>query len=381
MTTFDRYLLRRYWHVFGVGFLALFGLYFVIDVFTNITDFIDQAKSDQSPEAESIAITIGRYYVYRACYFFGVVGGTLEVVSAMVAMILVQKHGELNPILSAGISTFRLLRTLIIGAIVVEGLIILNQELVIPRIAVYLQVDAGHKTDVTGSVEPVRDFATDLLVIGKRLNLREEKIEEAEFVLTAPKMAEKLTRILAREAVPLENSKGRRIGWKLTGVSIPGEKNPFESLQLTELGRAHVKRGATPDEMSIKTEVGFDRLYNRDSHYEYLPTLELIRRLRNPSFSNRSLRSQNLYLQTRMTKWLLNLIVVAVGVPFVVRKESTSLLTNLAMCSGVMGAIMAVNQLFLYAGKANLLQPELAVFAPIIIWGTAAAWFTGLVRT
>lgn len=376
MTTFDRYLLRRYWHVFGVGFLALFGLYFVIDVFTNVTDFIDQSQG-----ALALVTTIAQYYSYRACYFFGVVGGTLEVISAMVALVLMQKHGELNPILSAGISTFRLLRTLIFGALVVEGLIILNQELVIPRIAVHLQVDAGHKSDVTGSVEPVRDFATELLVIGKRLNLREEKIEEAEFVLTPPKMCEKLTRILAREAIPLENRQGRRIGWQLKGISIPGEKLAYESLQLTDFGRLHVKPGATPDEMSIKTDVGFDRLYNRDSHYEYLPTWELIRRLRNPSFSTRSLRSQNLYLQTRVTKWLLNVIVVLVGVPFVVRKESTSLLTNLAMCSGVMGAIMAVNQLCLYLGKANLIQPELAAWSPIIIWGTAAAWFSGLVRT
>jgi lipopolysaccharide export system permease protein len=385
MTIFDRYLLRRYWHVFGVGFLALFGLYFVIDVFTNVTDFIDQTKNEAakkglpSPGAVAIVATIAEYYSYRACYFFGVVAGTLEVISAMVALVLMQKHGELNPILSAGISTFRLLGTLIFGAIVVEGLTLLNQELVIPRIAPYLQVDAGHD-GTTGSIDPVKDFATDMLIEGKRLNLMEERIEEARFVLTG-KLTDKLTAISAREAVPLRNKQGRPIGWKLKGVSIPGETNPYESLQLTELGRQHVKPGPTPDEMSIRTDVGFDRLYNRDSHYEYLPTWELWRRLRNPSFSNRSLRSQNLYLQSRVIKPILNLIVVAVGVPFVVRKESTSLLTNLAMCSGVMGAIMAVNQLFMYMGKANLIRPELAVFAPIIIWGTAAAWFSGLVRT
>jgi lipopolysaccharide export system permease protein len=77
----------------------------------------------------------------------------------------------------------------------------------------------------------------------------------------------------------------------------------------------------------------------------------------------------------------LNLIVVAVAVPFVVRKESRSLITNLATCSGVMTAIMAVNELSLYLGKVNLVGPELAVWAPIMIWGTAVAWFTGLVRT
>jgi lipopolysaccharide export system permease protein len=375
MTTFDRYLLRRYWHVFAVGFLALFGLYFVIDVFTNVTDFIDQSQG-----AVPVVATIAQYYSYRACYFFGVVGATLEVIAAMVALILMQKSGELNPILSAGISTFRLIRTLIIGALCVQALIILNQEFVIPRIAVHLQVDAGHDS-VTGTVDPVKDFATDLLIAGKRLNLREEKIEEAEFVITAPKLSEKLTTISAREAVPLVNRHGVRIGWQLKRASIPGAKHPYESLQLTELGRQHVKPGPTPDEIHIRTDVGFDRLYNRDTHYEYLPTWELMRRLRNPSFSSRLLRRQNLYLQDRLTKPVLNLIVVLVGVPFVVRKESTSLLSNLALCSGVMGAIMAVNRLFLYLGEANLIRPDLAAWAPIIVWGTAAAWFRGLVRT
>ena len=33
MTIFDRYLLKRYAHAFVIGYAALFGLYFVIDVF------------------------------------------------------------------------------------------------------------------------------------------------------------------------------------------------------------------------------------------------------------------------------------------------------------------------------------------------------------
>ncbi|MGE5191963.1 MAG: LptF/LptG family permease [Deltaproteobacteria bacterium] len=371
MTTFDRYLLRRYWHVFGVGFLALFGLYFVIDVFTNVTDFFDKPQ-----DTATLIAGIVQYYSYRACYFFGLIGGTLEVVAAMVTMVLVQKHGELNPILSAGISTFRLLRTLLVGACIVNGLIVLDQELVIPQIAVHLQFDAGHDTEVTGEIAPVRDFATDMLITGKRLNLREQKIEEAQFVLSYSKLSETLTTIRAREAVPQDRRQHRRSGWLLKGASPR-----YDALQLTELGRRYVKPGDAPDELFIRTDIGIDSLYSQDSHYEYLPTLELMRRLRNPSFSNRSLRSQNLYLQARVTKPLLNLIVVAVGVPFVVRRESVSLITNMAVCCGVLGVMLGVNELFMYLGKANVLAPELAVWAPIIAWGTAAAWLTGLVRT
>src|SRR5262249_15442825 len=138
MTTFDRYLLRRYLHVFAVGYLALFGLYFVIDIFANVTEFFDQNK-----DAASLVGDLVFYYAYRACYFFGLIGGTLEVVSAMVAIALVQKHGELNPILSAGISTFRLIRTLLVGSFFVTCLIVVVQEIVIPQIAVNLQFDPG----------------------------------------------------------------------------------------------------------------------------------------------------------------------------------------------------------------------------------------------
>jgi lipopolysaccharide export system permease protein len=373
MTIFDRYLLRRYAHVFCVGYLALFGLYFVIDVFTNVNDFLDQPGG-----ALAILWEMVRFYSYRACYFFGMVGGTLEVIAAMVALALTQKHGELNPILSAGVSTFRLMQTLLVGAALVNVLILCNQELLTPKIALELQMDVGHRAEVTPNPEPVTDFATDILIAGKRLNLREKKLEEAEFFVKSPAVIERPRTISAVEAVPVPPRGKRAGGWLLKGTSVR-----YEALPLTDAGRKIVRRGpgGKPDEMFIRTDVGFDRLYNRDKYYEYLSTWELLRRIRNPSFPQRSVRNQSLYLHTRFTKPLLNLIVVAVGVPFVVRKESVSLITNLAICSGVMGLMLAVNELWLYLGKVNLVSPELAVWAPIIIWGSAAAWLTGMVRT
>jgi lipopolysaccharide export system permease protein len=373
MTIFDRYLLRRYWHVFFVGYLALFGLYFVIDVFGNVNDFLDTPGGGLA-----VLVEIGRHYSYRACYFLGMIGGTMEVIAAMLALALTQKHGELNPILSAGVSTFRLMQPLLVGAALVNGLILLNQELLTPRIALELQMDVGHRGDAAPKPQPVNDFATDILIAGKRLNLREQKLEEAEFFVKSPAVIERPKTISAIEAVPVAPRGNRAGGWLLKGASPR-----YSELSLTEAGRKIVRRGPSgrPDEIFIRTDVGFDRLYNSDKHYEYLSTWELLRRIRNPSFSQRSVRSQSLYLHTRFTKPLLNLIVVAVGVPFVVRKESVSLISNLATCSGIMGGMLAVNELCVYLGKVNLVAPELAVWAPIIIWGSAAAWLTGMVRT
>ena len=370
MTTFDRYLLRRYWHVFFIGFMALFGLYFVIDVFTNVTDFTDAA-----PHWIDFFVAIFKFYGPRASYFFAVIGGTLMVISSMVTLIIVQKHGELNPILSSGVSTFRLLRTLIVGAVFVQALIVANQEFLIPRIAGRLQVDAGQSL-VLDNVNPVKDFSNDLVIAGKRLDLERERVEEAEFQLTPPKLSERVQTIETTEAIPYRSQDGKKVGWRLPQASIP-----YDQLQLTEEGRRYVLPGDEEREIIILTHITFDQLYNRDSHFEFLSTWELIQRMRNPASSYRSLRSQNLYLHSRFTKWLLNLIVVAATVPFVVRKESRSLITNLATCSGVMTAIMGINELSMYLGKVNIVGPEFAVWAPIVIWGTAVAWLTGLVRT
>jgi lipopolysaccharide export system permease protein len=372
MTILDRYLLRRYWHVFCIGFLSLFGLFFVIDLFTNVNDFFDKPGG-----ALAILEEMATVYAYRACWFFGIIGGTMEVIAAMAALALMQKYGELNPVLAAGISTFRLIRPLMIGAAFINALIFANQELVIPRIAVDLQMNSGSRIEVTHNVQPVTDFATDIMILGKRLNLKERSIEEAEFILK-PKITDKPTTILAAKALPVPPRGKRRGGWLLRGTS-----QKFDALQLTELGAKVIlpSPSLNGDEFIVLTDVGFDQLYSGDTHYEYLSTRELMRRIKNPSYNLRSIRSQSLYLHTRFTKPLLNLIVVAIGVPFVVRKESVSLLTNLAICSGVMGMIFACNELFQYLGKVSVLTPELAVWCPIILWGSAAAWLMGMVRT
>ena len=156
----------------------------------------------------------------------------------------------------------------------------------------------------------------------------------------------------------------------------------LDQLALTPAGKRIIRSvPGNLNELFVLTDVGFDRLYNRDTHYEFLSTWELMRRIKNPSFSHRSIRSQSLYLHTRLTKPLLNLLVVAVGVPFVVRKESVSLISNLAVCSGALGVLFAINELLQYLGKVGLISPELAVWAPIVLCGAAAAWFTGIVRT
>jgi lipopolysaccharide export system permease protein len=371
MTLLDRYLLGRYAYVFLVGYVALFGLYFVIDVFTNVGDFLDL------PGGLGVIVTeILKYYSYRSCAFFGSIGGSMLVIAGMTTLALLQKYGELYPVLAAGVSTIRLLRPIVIGAVVVNGLIVLNQELVIPRIALQLQQDAGHQNDATFNVEPAIDFSADITIAGQRLNLRKRSLEGAEFVLRETRVATVLTPVTAKEAVSIEPGPDQPAGWLLSGF-----KPPLTDLPLTEFGRTLIRPGPEPDTLFVRTDITFDQLYRRDSSFEYLSTRELINRVQNPSYNYQSLRSQSMYLHSRLTKPIMNLVVLLVGVPFIVRKESSSLLKNVGMCASVLGVMFGCNEAFGYLAKFNLLTPESAAWAPIILWGGFATWSSLNIKT
>jgi len=368
MTTFDRYLLKRYWHVYIIAFLALFGLYVIIDAFSNADDFLDREGT-----AFQVMLEMAEFYAYRASMFFDMIGSTVSVMAAMASFSLVLRYGELNPVLAAGIPTYRLMIPLLWGTLFINGAMVVNQELVIPRIASQLQIGAGSDAMVY-SVEPVYDFATQILIAGQRMHLHEQKMEVAEFVLPVPLIADELTTIKAPAAV--YEQRPANSGWRIMGVPTP-----YEDLKLTPRGREVVRPGARPDELFVVTDVSFDRLYRRDKNFEYLTTWELMRRIRSPSFGAVSIRSQSLHLHVRLTRPIMSLIAVLLGVPLIARKDSRGLVGNLAISAVAMGLAFGTSQAFFFLGKANVVSPDLAAWGPIIICGTASAWISGFVRT
>ena len=100
MTLFDRYLLQRFLSVFMIMFVSTFGLFMVIDGFTNVDEF----QSGGVGAAGAIQ-RMSRYYLLQSSVFFEMVGPILAVVTVMVVFALLQKNSEVHPILAAGIPT------------------------------------------------------------------------------------------------------------------------------------------------------------------------------------------------------------------------------------------------------------------------------------
>ena len=372
-TTYDRHLLRRFLGVFLIAFFATFGLFVVIDGFTNVDEFQERSNDGS---VWTVLMRMAMYYACQSTLFLDLGGPTLTVVSVMVVLGLLQRNGEIQPILSAGVPTYRLAAPLVAGTLIVNVAMMVNQELVIPRISQSLQLPRGMDESQAQTVDPVRDFATDIHIGGKELFVNEQKMRDAEFVLPPRKITHELTVLHASEAQFRPPIGDRPSGWLLKGVSPT-----FDEILLTDKGEKTVLEESNRDDLFVVTDVSFDQLYNRSTSHRFMSTTELLRRIKNPAFGTVWVRSQTLLLHQRLTYPLTSVIAIILSVPLMFRKESGSIVANAALCGCVLGFIFGLTQLAVYLSKADWIAPDLAVWMPIIASGTLSVWLSDWVQT
>ncbi len=372
MTTFDRYLLSRFFHVFAVFFVAAMGLYVVADGFTNLDGFQHAAGEGGAPALLSI---MGRHYLYHSSLLFELSGPTLAVMSTMCALALMLKHGELHPLLAAGVPTYRIAAPLVMGVLAVNALLSANQEWIIPRIAQHLQGTHGDSIGDAQAFEPTYDTQLNVFISGKELVPQTRTINRAEFLLPDTLLHE-ATMIRADEAVFLRTQKERQPGWLLKNA-----QPRIEQLRVTELGSQVVLPGENPADVFVQSELTFDQLANRGTGFRYLSTSDLVWRIRHPSAGLATRRAQILHLHERLTRPIITLIGLFLVIPLTIRRERLSLVTNVAVCMTVVGCVYALSQGMLLFGNTGLVAPALCAWLPLIGGGTLSAWLSPLART
>ena len=372
LTTFDRYLLHRMLHTFLVMFVAAYGLFVVIDLFTNIDDFQDGAAS-----SGEMAAVIGEYYGWRTFEFFEMAGPMMIVVAVVTTLGLLRKNSETFPILAAGIPAFRLLKPMIVAALLLNVALIVNQEFIIPAIAVKLQTPRGSRTAQVQKVEPVYDYSNNLMHIdGEQVLIDSRSLVGASFSLPTPELATQGCQLKAEKATFIDASVKRQSGWmlqNLTGV--------FDPDILTDEGRQRVHAMPNGRDVFIVSEVSFDQLYNRGRNLKLLSSWQLLQRVRNPATGPVPVRGQSLVLHSRLTRPILSVLSLVIALPLVLRKESYSLIANMVVCAAVLGFFYAVAQGCYALGSAGFLSPDLAAWAPVIVTGISGTWTSGLVQT
>jgi lipopolysaccharide export system permease protein len=372
LTLLDRYVFSRYLAIYVIAFLAVFGLFAVLDGFTNV-DAFQQAHNRGG--LIHLLWAIGERYFYQGLFLFDLAGTAVAMVAMVSTLAMIQKNGELNPVLAAGIPTYRLAMPFIIGITIINAVSIANQEFVIPRISSKLQIGHGEDANTGKFAEPVYDQQL-ILFSGEKVILSEQKLINPLITLPTPMISQNLISIRGTEAVYFKAGKQNPAGWL-----IKQSQPKFSDLQLTPQGQATIRSLADAGSVFIVTDVTLDQLANRNKSYKFLATVDLYDRIVNQKNSPGMTVSQLIMFHSRLTKPLLNLVGVFLVLPLIVRKESHNLLYDMFVCISTLTCIMMLTLSSEFIARSSLISPEQCAWLPVIVSGFLAAWFSVQVRS
>ncbi len=109
----DRYVGRLYIASYATAFLVMIGLFLILDMASNLDDYLRTWKNGGSAPAGLVA----RYYLLNIPFVFLQVGPFVTLVAGLYTGSRLLKHSEVTAALGAGVGTHRLLAPVFLGSV------------------------------------------------------------------------------------------------------------------------------------------------------------------------------------------------------------------------------------------------------------------------
>jgi lipopolysaccharide export system permease protein len=365
MHIIDCYLLRQFLKTFFICFLSLMGLYVVIDCTTHIEDFLRGGE-----KMGGILKFAGQYYSYKTFAIFDLINGILVLISAMFTVSWLQRHNEMTALMMAGISRIRIVMPIIVAAIVISLLAMANRELLMPRFRDEL---ARRPQDLIGdqaqSLDARYDNQTDVLINGKCTYAIDKRIESPDFLM--PSSLKQYGRHVQAENAYYSPPQGDRPGGYL--FDKVGEPKHLDTRpSLFSAGRpvliTHHDRPdwLKPDQCFIASNLDFEQLTGGMGFKTYSSTAQLIAGLDNSSVGFGA--DVRVKVHTRIVQPLLDITLLFLGLPLVVRRESHNVFLAIGMCMGITTVFLVTAMSLQQLGSISMINPALAAWMPLIIF-------------
>jgi lipopolysaccharide export system permease protein len=360
MNIIDRYLLRQFLKTYCICFLSLTGLYVVFDAFTHLEDFFNSAE-----KAGGLLRLMGTYYAYRSVLFFDRTSALLTLVSAMFTVAWIQRFNEMTALQAAGVSRVRVVKPIIVTAIVLSVFAMGVREVAIPRFANELsRTPTDLLGDVAQELKPRYDNQTDVFIRGKSTYNNERRIEKPNFWLPDGRQ------LMADNAYYQEPQGDRPGGYLLKGVQTPANLDAQPSLQIKGRRIVTTRRDAAwlePRQCFVTSDLSFDQLVGGQAFRQFSSTPQLVAALRNRSLDYGP--DVRVAIHSRIVQPFLDVTLLFLGLPLVLTRESRNVFLAIGVCLGVVSIFLGVAIGCQYLGAQSLLlSPSLAAWMPLILF-------------
>jgi len=131
MKILDRYIAKSFLIGYLISFCVLIGLRILIDLFVNLDEFAEHSDLGSLVVIKNILI----FYGLRSTVYFRDFAGMITVVAAAFSLGRMIRSNELVAVMASGGSLKRVILPIVILALLLTGLLIIDQEFLIPPLA------------------------------------------------------------------------------------------------------------------------------------------------------------------------------------------------------------------------------------------------------
>lgn len=335
MKILDRYVLTTFLKNYLISLMVLIGLYILLDLVFNFDELVEvQAKGSTAVAGGGasflhVVYIIWDYYFYQSFLIFAQLSGVIPVVAAAFTLVRFARFNELSPILSAGVSLFRTAAPIIIAGIFLSFLLLVDQELIIPRLIPKLtrsHDQIGQQVAKSFDIKAMQDGGGGLLFASKYMPPTEK--EPATMIQMDVIERDKDYRPTGHISADKATWNTQRGEWTLThGLRVTGLQP--DQRQREERANSY-KSGVTPEEIA---------LFHSGDYTELLSTLRINQLLQRPqSYGTIDLLRVK---HARVTQSVMNVVAVLLAVGTILTREPGTLKANALKLLIIVGAAMS----------------------------------------
>ncbi len=368
MRTLDRYLLRSFLSNYVLSLAVLISLYVVLDLFVNFDEFTEGGKP-----IITILGNIFSYYCYNLPLYFSQLSGVITLFAACGTFARLQRQNEITAVLASGTSLYRLATPIVLAALIMNGLLVFDHEMILPQVAPKL---VRQRDDVEGirvyEVWCVRD-GENRLINALQFSPAQKKIRGLivmEF-RTHAEEGNQLGDVITADKAEWDDAQG---GWQLFGGKRISLGSPDDDAMSADqsLRRTAVKfyeTELTPEELKLRQTAQW---------MQFLSVRQLGQLERRGDVNPIQIAQIK---HTRFTMPINNMILLLLGLSFFMNRLPTSVLTQ----GGQALATCSFSFMVSFAGQQLVGSPEipaaLPAWLPIFVFGPLAVVLMDNVKT
>ena len=299
--------------------------------------------------------------------------GIIPVVAAAFTLMRLSRFNELTAFLAAGVPMRRLVRSILLSALLLNVLLLVDQEYILPGMAPKLMRSHSEIHRAAG-----REFPIGAMKVDQYSVLAAAMYDPVTATIRHMDVIERDDSYLPKGHWLALSAKWNRDAhaWDLADGKYVSSVAPGQISAGEEI-RQQYKGAVTPDEIE---------LYRGSAMVDFLPTSKINQLISRPKSYGRAglYKIENL----RLTQPFMNMVLLLLAIPAVLTFDPKTLKTAATKCLTLIG--LAMSSVFLcqqIAGKPPLgptwdwLWPALMSWMPIFIFGPIAVWLFDRVKT